>query len=1353
VSQFQIPSGQFPMLERYGALAGMLPPDTPAYDTERSMEWAVARDGVEFQIQRAQPDQVGFWEAVKAQMSLNPTKRATSGIANWLSDVWDDSAAAQPEPDPNFDIEQTINRLQPAQRVVANELAADGYLNDITSSRQFYAMLDDAMGVMEDQQVLAAYSEQNPWWSTLGVSALGGVSDPLYMVPVGGQAAGLATTAKAGLQYVAVQGGKNAAMFAGLNLGSKTIVDGTSYQLTNQDGVADEFIVAGMGAGIGVGIPAMAFAGRNMLYGAVTGLSAIRVPLPGSIRARAVNWWGSDKHLRKMMRDMPDAKIDAAVGMSSGGGRDAPAARIGLEPYRVEQANSQQILTNLLDDARNGVFHEQPTLALLRENGGKDALEPLLDDLRQLYAKHRKSLRDSGADDSLYHIGTAEHPGQVDFDRLTQVEKFFTPNAINALYKKSPASLGTLARLVADVADALPTGKTPASRARTAFTRVNDIMRALAASNVESTIGQVEGRTMFRSSAEAIRDGLDGVQRTAVREIESILRKNKLMGMLMVKQDGRVALSEAVNILHDRRLAGTPAAGSVAVTNPSPVANEIADVMDRYFSRMYNELVDVGLLENNPLARGSHYVPLVMDDMKMSGNPEAAKAALVAQFKFNDLLANAGEVRLDALARAWDKGTPEIRSEIEFTAFRHLGSPASWPTKFTSGNQIRELLEDAGVSNLPPVTALGAESRPAYGLALDAIYQDGADDLFRTMTDPFNRQRMFESVQTAANPSALRERTFQYASPELREFLISDPVTLLRRYQSQIHGQVGIAKAIRMHPETFGDLRITRNGQQVPVTNASELLEWLGDVKNGVETLTQKLSSNTPGRAAGYRSAQSAVDNQVLQATAVTKRLIGQLLYEGGARPGEWTMWTSRQLSRMSVLVNGGMMGVSNMMDMTGMVLYSTMRPSKGSRALAQAFAYPFLDGSKPSRRLIDMLHMGSQVTRLLREDLDYVLEQRAAGSTVLGRAATARFDASSEAATQAFSYAIALNPVNNFTRRWAALIDVQDMIEGARKLARGETLSTYQMGRLNQLGVNSKTAGDILEQVHKHGVYSDGTPISATPLNDFIRGDRAANPLFDLWDAPTHDLRRALIDNIGNSARRVRNVSPGVGDRPLIEDTFPLFRLVQQFASFITAYNNQRLRTMAQMENGTFATYAAIQLLTGWLFRATTLDMSNRRSFMDSIRNLQERPHEEIWGAVQQVGMLGSLNRALGYADTFSIGPSRLFGVTSPSGTFGATGRAISDRGMSMPERVASLAGAGPQWIMRFAEGMYEGDTPRGQYLRAQSMPLQNFVWSRLLTKTGVPQAVKESTGGVVPGIKPSDLFRPPRRPALRAR
>jgi len=493
VSQLNISAGQFPMMDRYGALAGMLPPDTPAYDAERAMEWAIAQDAVRLQIQRNQPDQVGNWEAIRATMSLNPIKRATSGLADWLSDTWDSVTTLPPEPEPNFDLERTISRLQPMQMFVANELASEGYLNDITSSKQFYAMMDDAMGVLEDQQTLAAYSEQNPWWATLGVTAIGGITDPLYMVPVGGQAAGLVTTASAGLKYVAVQGGKNAAMFAGLNLGAKAVVDGSSYQLTNQDGVTDEFIVAGMGAGIGVGIPAMTFAGRSMLYGAVTGLSAIRVPLPKSIRATAVNWWGSDKHLRKMMRDMPDAKIDAAVGVTSGGGRDAPAARIGLEPYRVEQANSTRALANILDDARNGIFHEQPSLALLRENGGKDALEPMLDELRTLYAKHRKSLRDSGADDSLYHIGTAEHPGQVDFDRMMQVERFFTPNAINALYKKSPASLGTLARLVADVADALPTGKTPASRARTAFTRVNDIMRALAASNVESTIGQVQG--------------------------------------------------------------------------------------------------------------------------------------------------------------------------------------------------------------------------------------------------------------------------------------------------------------------------------------------------------------------------------------------------------------------------------------------------------------------------------------------------------------------------------------------------------------------------------------------------------------------------------------------------------------------------------------------------------------------------------------------------------------------------------------------------------------------------------------------------------------------------------------------
>lgn len=1310
-----------------------------------------------------------FWDAVVAGMALNPTVRASNSLSDSLADVfagWMGEPEQSKEP---FDLRAELQRLPQPMLEVAGRLADEGYLAEGMSRKNFYDAMNDAMGVEEDLNTLTTYAERNPWYKTMGASMIAGATDPVYMIPVGGQAARGAMGLKGGIQFLAAQGVKGSASIAATSLAGKKITDVFSYNITNQDGIQDEVVVTALGGGLGFAMPFAGYAAKQLAASVVTGLGG-RAPAGASAWAKS---WNSGSRLKQFMNALPDAEIPSVRGVAAGEGRDAAKAVVGQAAWRQEQRNSRNHLAKVLRDARRGVFHDGLVLSLLRENNGKDGLRTALLELRRLYRNERKKLeaawaahaagtgpRPTMAPDSFRLIAT-EHPGQQAFDSLVRLERVLT-KVVEIVDKKPGMKVGTLVRLLADLGDKLPTGTNPNARARQLGNWFHDLNRALSASAMELTDAQMAGRAPVRSSAEAVRDGLDGVLRTKLNQITGILKKYKMHSWWSgATREGRDVMMEAADILMDRRLIDEGMGHLVKVNAPRPAAVEIADVMDSYFSRMYDELVGAGLLSADPLMRGKHYLSLVIDPEQVRANRPAFVKAAIEQFRINDERLLPGQVRVDAVAAAWDgaSNNPNVRSQIENAVRNYVGDPT---LTFKNGAEVREAIEKASVGNLLPAPAdLGPNGRVAYQASLDAIHQRGADDLAGKMADPWSETELFSQLQAADNPSVMRERTFVVVGPALRQFAVRDPVQLMRRYRAQIHGQIGVARAIESHPEIFGSAKIKRGSQYRSVKTAGELLEFLGELRNDVQRATDAVVAAKPDDAATFRSVQSMIAGSdtsggwVLDAESTVKRLISQVLYDknNGLAPSEAMMFTSRMMSTDAVLTNGGMMGYSNLADSTAKLMWTVVHPRVGLRLLTEALLYPYRRGNL-SRETIEFLNMGAQVTRLLRDDRFADMERRGFGSSPTTRRITTRADIGRERIGGAFGDLIGLNAVNNFNGRWGAMIAIHEMVLGAKKLARGEALTPFQMGRLNRMGVTKANAQAVLEQIHANGAYADGAPTRATSFADFLSEKRPVNPLFDRWTGEL-DTRRILSDNLGNESRRFWNVTPGVGDRPLWEDTNTMLRLVNQFSAFVSAYNTQRMRPLAQAGGVMIGGYVAAQFLTGWLMRSTALDLTNRRSFSESIANLLDRPDEEIIGAAQQSMVLGNVTRFLGYMDNLNIGPSSWFNIRYPGGTFGSVARSASDRQMSVPERIASFAGAGPQNWMRRAELMYTDDPERRAYMAAQGMWGQNLIWSRVLNRTtGLPAEVGEVVGEYspvpLPGT-PSEIFRPAVRPTMR--
>ena len=134
---------------------------------------------------------------------------------------------------------------------------------------------------------------------------------------------------------------------------------------------------------------------------------------------------------------------------------------------------------------------------------------------------------------------------------------------------------------------------------------------------------------------------------------------------------------------------------------------------------------------------------------------------------------------------------------------------------------------------------------------------------------------------------------------------------------------------------------------------------------------------------------------------------------------------------------------------------------------------------------------------------------------------------------------------------------------------------------------------------------------------------------------------------------------------------------------------------------------------------------------------------------------VLGNVMRSIGYYDrvaqNFGASTSQLTNQSIAGGTFGSVTRQQQDRKVSGPELAFSFLGAGPQLLARGAEAVLNADSPRQDYIAAQVSPLQNFVWARLLNKAGVSERIRDEIG-FVPGLVPSDVYRP-QRPTLRSR
>lgn len=1313
----------------------------------------------------------GFGDAVAANFRLSPTQRIArrSGVIDELGtalsvmlpdwaggitiDEYDQALPSGPrEP---FNLTEELKRLQPRTQGIALRLLDDGYLDDVDDRERFNALVSDAVSVQDDIDAITNYSQTDGFIKSMGAAVVGGATDPIYLIPYGGAAATGAMATTQAARFLATQGAKAALAGAAINLGTKKIVDSTSYDLTDLPGATDDMVVAAIGGGFGAAMPLTGYVARHALASTVNALGSRGVYAPWGLPAWAKRW-GSQAHLEGMFKKMNTLETPRLEQSASGLGADAALREAGgTIRFDLEADRSIQILDAFIKDARAGKFYPDLSIAPLMRGVEDPEVLTRINKLRGLYKRERNNIRTqnysamaAGApgsslpDPDQFRIMVQDHTAQTDYDRLRVIRAFFRNDKDLQSLPANP-----IGKLFLEIGDALPTGSTPGTRMSKYANLMHDMTRALSGSFSDLTPNDLKLVGGVRSSAEAIKDGLDLALASYNREMLRIMRKHGAVGRIRRRLDeGNAALTEAVNLVFDRQagIQGAPR---------SPAATELADVMERYFRMVDEELVASGLFDANPFGM-KHYVPLAINEIAAGNDQDGFVKAAIAQFRMLDDAQRPGQIRPDALARSFDRTTDKaIRDDIVSMVRTHVGDPSFSPK---NGTEIRARLEDPSVSVLPPESAIPGTAQGAYRDSLEAVYREGANDLLRTITDPFAETKMFESITTAGSPDAFKQRTFTVVAPEMRPYIIGDPVTLMRRYSAQVHGQIGIARAIKMNGDVFGKMKLTEGGKTRTVANAQDLLAWLGEAENSFNQFLKRAGAPDDDKSL------KAINSMLTDQRAIVKRLVGQALYEGGTKPSDGMMFLTRNLSRYAMVVNGGMMGVSNLSDTASKFAWTIMHPVRGMPIMFETLA-PI--ANKLRRRDLEFINMTSQLSLLPREASEYVISQRGFG-TGATRRLSGNLDQVFESSSRTFGGLIALNFVNNMNGRWGAAIAMDEMVSLSKRLLLGKRrnpadpmkaakLSNTELGRLSRLGVRPDNVEDVLKQIHAHGVHWDMGRANAIGFDEFLKSDRPVNPLFDRWTGAL-DERRAFMDNISNESRRVFNVTPGVADRPLLEDTNPVYRIVNQFSSFAYAYNRQRMRPMMQKQWGELGVQLGTTVMLGWMMNSTMNALTGRKSFDESVAELVENPKAAVWGAMQNSMVLGNFTRAVGYYDRvagpmFGASTSQLTGQTVAGGTFGAVTRQQQDRGMSGAEIAASFAGAGPQLVFKGLDSVIEKNEQRSDYLFSQVLPFQNLVWARLLNKAGASERIMDEVG-FVPGLVPSDVYRP-QRPTLRSR
>lgn len=1349
-------------------------------------------------------EEIGFLDAVQASFGLQPTRRLLDGLyesagtglavvaPTWLGGISvDELDEASPSGPPKpFNYDEYSKRLSEPQKLMGDRLKQQGNLSDVLTEQQFHTVLSDAMSVQQDMETVTAYQDQSGFIKSLAASAVAGFGDPIFMIPVGtGVGAGALVTGALARQ-LAVKGAVTAAGFSAISLGSKKVVDATSYDLTNEPGMGDELVVAGIGAGLGMVMPAAGYFAKDAVARTVSAAGRLSVRVPGPLPAWARRW-NSQRKIQLFHARMPQMPIQRRAMQAAGEGADAALRPIsGTQTMAAERTDGKAMLERILRQATkkkpdDRVFLEDLSLAPLRNGGEDKEIDDLISKIKKAYERERNRMRSHAKkgktprhDPAALNPTIVEHPSQTLMDQVYVAQQLGSINVDRIPLK----ARGRVLSLLADIGDRWSvTGGTPSSRMRRQVsadatkswtTSIVDIYSTLVANMNEPTPAAIGLAGTPSASAEATKEMAMARLISVHNEMLNALKGAGHVKYGYVTRSGRDLLEQAVNIIDDRRnlAAGVP---NRSVAAPDPVAVRLADMIDGWYKSRYDELVAENMFIDDPFAMRD-YINLVFDVPSIKADRTNAERAFIEQFKLVNAAKFRGTIRPDVLADVFDrnKKNDAIRSEVVDVLRAHLSDPAFDPK---NGREILDRLNDPALvstsgafSFLPDISTLKPALATAYADTQQQVYERSAKDLLDRIINPKNGIATADATARKSTPSPFKERSFQVLAPEIRKFVVRDPIRLMGAYHSTIDGHIAISKAIRRNPEVYAKLRYKDSaGEWKTVTDSNSLIDWITEQRKTMGIVASEMSRNTAvaNESADAIRATVALDRQFKDLDHAINSLVGKTLRPGEFLSDKFMLFSSRNLLRLSYLAHGGMMGVTNALDYNAVIAWQ-FGQGTGLFKHLYGMVSPFSAGKsyRASRRaMLEELNMMTQMSWLTRDFGEYNLAERGFGDSPTTQRVSGTVDSTMELAQRKYGQINGMNITNDLRARAGAVTAWFETLKNARILYRAmrsngtaqaiekSGLTRNQLAGLSRVGVRLDNLEGFLRNTHANGAEWDGRASSFRSFDEFVDGDYPVNPQMDRWSGDdASELADVMSTQLRNEAMRVYGVTPSIGDRPRIEQEIPIVRVINQFTSFLRATNQQRLRTVVHGTAAERTRYIVTTLAMGWLFKATMDEITKRKSFDESMAQLVENPAAAALGAVQMSGAWGNIGRLMGVLDSFDVGPMQLAGLDVAGGTTGHMMRQRFDRDVGLPERTFSMLGPVAQDASKLFGSFQTDDERRADYMRYSTLPFSNWIGARVLNRFGVSDAVNDRIGPV-PFIVPYDTLRPARKSSFR--
>jgi hypothetical protein len=233
--------------------------------------------------------------------------------------------------------------------------------------------------------------------------------------------------------------------------------------------------------------------------------------------------------------------------------------------------------------------------------------------------------------------------------------------------------------------------------------------------------------------------------------------------------------------------------------------------------------------------------------------------------------------------------------------------------------------------------------------------------------------------------------------------------------------------------------------------------------------------------------------------------------------------------------------------------------------------------------------------------------------------------------------------------------------------------------------------------------------------------------PNFDDWDFSDHatkDLYDIMTANIGAEVERSMIVTPGVFDRPIINQ-YIIGRMFNQFSGFAMAFANQRLRVMAQMPTQYQLGYAMVYFMLGAISDAISNHLSGRRSLDESAELWQTQPLGMSYSAFRRSGLIGWLERPMAVAESLGVpfAPANALAAGEIGSTY--TRHMSAQNPLTLLGPVASDIDQGVKLAAQLSKGEFDD---KAAYRGWKLAPYQNLLWWRMLHSTTGAPVVPES-------------------------